>query len=64
MADMLIIENKAGEQYAVTAGDYRNKKIADGKTYEELGFKPVRHESGAEYSYTPPAAKAESKTSK
>ena len=63
--DLLIIEHpKTGEVYAVAAGDYRNKNIAteheDRATYQDRGFKAVRHESGAEYSYTPPAeAKAE-----
>jgi hypothetical protein len=65
--DLLIIHNpKTGEEYAVSAADYRNKNIAaeheDRATYADRGFKPVRHESGAEYSYTPPEpAKADKK---
>ncbi len=60
MADLLIIEHpKTGEVYAVSAADYRNKNIAaeheDRATYQDRGFRAVRHESGAEYSYTPVA---------
>jgi len=64
MADLLIIEHpKTGEVYAVSAADYRNRNIAaeheDRATYQDRGFKALRHESGVEYSYTPPEAKAE-----
>jgi len=62
--DLLIIEHpKTGETYAVAGGDYRNRNIAaeheDRATYQDRGFRAVRHESGAEYSYTPPEPKAE-----
>lgn len=55
--DLLIVEHsKTGEQVAVPAAHFRRKLEPD-------GWKAIRHESGADYDYTPPAkkpAKAES----
>jgi hypothetical protein len=48
MADLLIVESKDGGQVAVPAAHFRRKLEPD-------GWKAVRHESGAEYDYTPPA---------
>ncbi len=44
MADLLIIEHRDGRSYAVSAADFRK-----GADDEYKGFKPLRHESGAEY---------------
>jgi hypothetical protein len=52
--DLLIVEHKDGSQVAVPAAHFR-------KELEHNGWKAVHHESGAEYSYTPPAAKADKK---
>ncbi len=50
MASLLVIEHKDGRTYAVSAADFR-------KTYEEQGFKALRHEDGSPYE--PPAKPAE-----
>lgn len=45
--DMLIIAHADGRQYAVVHDKFHNLVVtADGQTYEQIGFVPVRFESG------------------
>lgn len=49
MAKLVNIEHRDGRRYQVSVGDFHRKRIADGKTYDDLGFKIVSYDDGSEY---------------
>lgn len=56
MSRVIITHPKTGEAYSVEAADFRRHKHADGRTYEDKGFKITANEDGSPYE--PPAPRA------